>query len=118
MPFPGVKWRGCKADISPPFSPEVKNEWSYTAAFHIRLQEMYRENFTFTVITVIKFGGSLQLERTTLNHTQIIQISTLFIAPAHPEENLHTQGAAAALKTLGTQTRTSKRNYMYSSEPM
>jgi len=101
VPFPGVKcWGGSKADISPPITPEVKNEWSYTATFPIRLQTLYSENFTFTIITVIKFEGSLQLERTTINHTRIIQISTLFIAPTHPEENLHKQGAAATLKTL------------------
>jgi hypothetical protein len=29
----GVKQLGCEADISPPFSDEVKNAWNYTSIF-------------------------------------------------------------------------------------
>jgi hypothetical protein len=28
---PGIKWPGNEADLSPPFSADVKNEWSYTS---------------------------------------------------------------------------------------
>ena len=36
-------------DHSPPSCVEVKNEWSYTSIPSIRLQGVYRENFTFYV---------------------------------------------------------------------
>jgi len=36
-PSLGVKRPGCEADHSPPSSAEVKNAWSYTSTFPIRL---------------------------------------------------------------------------------
>jgi len=29
--FPRVKWPGCENDHAPPYSTEVKNEWSFTS---------------------------------------------------------------------------------------
>jgi len=42
-----VKQRGHEGDNSPPFSAEVKNEWSYTSILAISLQVVDRDNFTF-----------------------------------------------------------------------
>jgi hypothetical protein len=33
----GIKRSGCEADHLPPYSAEVKNVWSYTSTFPIRL---------------------------------------------------------------------------------
>jgi hypothetical protein len=45
--FAGVKHLGYEVDRSPPFSAEVKNEWSYISTPHICLHGMERDNFNF-----------------------------------------------------------------------
>jgi hypothetical protein len=36
----GIKWLGCEADHSPPFSAKVKNAWSCTSTLPIHLHVM------------------------------------------------------------------------------
>jgi hypothetical protein len=43
-----VKQTGHEVDHSPPFSAEIKNEWSYTCTSPIGLLGMDRDNFIFT----------------------------------------------------------------------
>jgi hypothetical protein len=49
-----VKWPGCEADHSPPYSAEVKNAWSYMSTHGVVLsvKEKHRD-FTFTFYTVM-----------------------------------------------------------------
>jgi hypothetical protein len=50
----GVKWLGHDVNHSPPSSPEVKNEWSYTFAPPLYLHGMDRDNFfTFDLMFYI-----------------------------------------------------------------
>ena len=42
-----VKQPGCKVNHSPPFSAEIKKEWSYTCSSPVSLHGVTRENFTF-----------------------------------------------------------------------
>jgi hypothetical protein len=57
--FPGVKRPVREADHSPPFSVEVKNEWSYTstpqygfmACFSVK--KGHRDKFTVTLAVVV-----------------------------------------------------------------
>jgi hypothetical protein len=48
--FPGIKRLGRELEYSFPSSAQVKNEWSYTAAPHIRLHGE-NDNCTFTQLT-------------------------------------------------------------------
>ena len=45
--FPGVQRPGRRVDHSPPSSPQVKNEWSYTSVTPISLHGVNRDDFTF-----------------------------------------------------------------------
>ena len=47
--FPRVKQVGRKADLSPPPSAKVKNEWSYTSSPPTYLYGMYKESFICTL---------------------------------------------------------------------
>ena len=45
----GVKWLGREADLSPPSSAEVKNEWSFTSAALIYHHGVQKDSFNFHV---------------------------------------------------------------------
>lgn len=45
--FPAVKWPGCEADHTLPFSAEVKNKQIYTSTSPPCLYGVARDNFTF-----------------------------------------------------------------------
>jgi hypothetical protein len=53
--FPGVKRSGRQADHLPPFSAEVKNEWSCTSIPPIYFQTVYKGSFNF--FTCVLWGG-------------------------------------------------------------
>jgi hypothetical protein len=54
----GLKRPGREVDHSPPPSTEVKNAWSHTSIpqciFMARFLVKYRDNFTFTVLVILK----------------------------------------------------------------
>jgi len=45
--FPWGKAAGGAVNLSPAISVRVKNEWSYTSAFPIRLHDVASDNFKF-----------------------------------------------------------------------
>ena len=55
--FPGVKRSGRQADHIPPFSAEVKNEWSCISMPPVYFQGMYKGRFNFftCVLYEVKF---------------------------------------------------------------
>jgi len=46
--FPGVNLRGREFKLQSPFSPAVKNEWSYASIPPTRLRDVDRDNFNFS----------------------------------------------------------------------
>jgi hypothetical protein len=51
--FLGVSNSWCEINHLPPFSAEVKNEWSYTSAPLVCLYGLDRDKFTFKALTGI-----------------------------------------------------------------
>ena len=62
VPVPWEKRPGRDADHSPASSTELKNEWSHTTAFPIRLLDVKTENFVFTFPLSVMFNGDLWLD--------------------------------------------------------
>jgi hypothetical protein len=81
-PSPGVKWIGCETDHSPPYSVEVKNEWSYTSTPHVFMVWYListKDNFIFTSKVISDKCDSIQAlilnnERDTFHCGKIVNI--------------------------------------------
>jgi hypothetical protein len=70
----GVKWPGREADHSPPYSAEVKNEWSAVSAFMEFIQTSPFLNWMW------EWLGAIREYETKLNYTPLLSCITCYKA--------------------------------------
>ena len=73
--FPGIKQPGSQFNHSPPFSVEVKSEWSYTATPPIRLRAVDSYNSAFFFFLILKAIKSAQNTLLIVGHVLSLVVS-------------------------------------------